>query len=410
MYTCILEDGKTMKIILVFFLLMWRVAPALAQSGAVNEAELRRWLQSSTTATGTSTAFNPAIGINGLFLGFYTSSPFARESAFGHGHEEDGDHDAVDEAEEGHEEDHAEEEAHDHGHGLPETSGLSVQEVEMRFSAVVDAYFRADMTLAIPGTENIELEEGLVETTHLPNVTLKMGKFYGAFGKHNNLHTHAFPFIDAPVVQERLLGGEGLNDVGVGFDFLLPTSWYSAFQGQVFNGDHALFNSADEGDLAYLGHWTNLWDVNDNTTLEWGGSYVLGKNEHGELSHLWGSDVTFKWRPARQIRDRGLIVQAEYMQARVNDGVDEEVVGGLYALLQYQFARTWWVQARYDVFGLPKLEPTRDYRFSGLLALAPSEFSALRLQYNLNREGGQNNHQLALQLNFTMGAHPAHAY
>jgi len=78
--------------------------------------------------------------------------------------------------------------------------------------------------------------------------------------------------------------------------------------------------------------------------------------------------------------------------------------------MQYQFARRGWIQARYDVFGLPKIEPERDTRFSALLALVTSEFSALRLQYNLNREGGQNIHQVAMQLNVTLGAHPAHAY
>lgn len=137
---------------------------------------------------------------------------------------------------------------------------------------------------------------------------------------------------------------------------------------------------------------------------------MFGKNEHREMTQVWGSDVTFKWRPAKRVRDRGLVLQAEYMQARVNDGLDVEKVGGLYALMQYQFARRWWAQARYDVFGMPRLEPEREYRVSGLLAFAPSEFSAIRVQYNLNREMKQNIHQFAVQLNFTMGAHPAHAY
>jgi hypothetical protein len=395
-----------MKIFL-FVLLSGSMSSIWAQSVVPTQQALSAWLQTqgSTTATGTSTAFNPAISVNGLFLGFYTSSPFLRPPAFGdaHDHEEELE-------EEGHEADHEEDDGHAHAHGLPESSGLQVQEVEVRFSAVVDAYFKADMTLAIPGTENIELEEGVLETIFLPSVTLKAGKFYGALGKHNNLHTHAFPFVDPPIANERLLGGEGLNEVGVGASVLLPTTWYSEFQGQVLNGDHALFNSARDRDFAYLGRWTNLWDVNDNATLELGGSYVFGKNEFTKFSQVWGGDVTFKWRPARQVRDRGLILQAEYLQARVDDGVDIEKVGGMYALVQYQFARRWWAQARYDVFGIPKLAPTREYRVSGLLTMAPSEFSAIRLQYNLNREAGQSVHQLALQLNFTMGAHPAHAY
>ena len=106
----------------------------------------------------------------------------------------------------------------------------------------------------------------------------------------------------------------------------------------------------------------------------------------------------------------GLTFQSEYIQARMDDGADVETAGGLYALLQAQTARRWWVQARYDVFGLPKLEPEREHRFSGMLAFVPSEFSAIRFQYNLNREAGENIHQVYVQLNFTMGSHPAHKY
>lgn len=408
MYTCLLEDNLTMKKILCLLWVLCGVSSVGAQSIVSKKQDLNSWLQSNTTATGTSTAFNPAISINGLFLGFHTSSPVLREPVFGGGHEhEEGEHEVHDDHED---EAHEEHEELAHAHGLPEESGLHVQEVEMRFTAVVDAYFKADLILAIPGTENIELEEGFIETTHLPNVTFKVGKFFGALGKHNFLHTHAYPFVDAPIANERILGGEGFNEVGIGASVLLPTVWYSELQTQVLNGDHALFNSAKSGDLTYVGRWTNLWDMGDSATLEWGGSYGFGKNEHTMWTHVWGGDVTFKWRPVKRVRDRGFILQAEYLQARMNDGVDVESVGGAYALLQYQFARRWWAQARYDVFGLPKLTSDREYRVSGLLALAPSEFSAIRLQYNLNREAGVSVHQLALQLNFTMGAHPAHAY
>lgn len=374
-----------MKTLFCFLLVLWATTPAQSQS--------------SSTATGTSTAFNPAISVNGLFLGYYQSDPLMRETAFGHEHEGEGAELA--------ETAQVEEEQR---HGLADDTGLHVQEVEVRFTSIVDAYFKADMVLAIPGTEGIELEEATIATTHLPNITLKAGKFYGDFGKHNLLHTHAFPFLDSPLINERILGGEGLNEVGVEACLLLPASWYSELSVQVFNGDNELFNSANGNDLVYLSHWENLWDVNDDATLELGGSYTFGKNDHAKITQLWGGDLTFKWRSSKPARYRTFVFQAEYIQARVSDGIDTESVGGLYALMQYQFSRRGWLQARYDVFGLPKIESERDTRFSGLLALIISEFSALRLQYNLNREGGQNIQQLAMQLNITLGAHPAHAY
>jgi hypothetical protein len=356
-----------------------------------------------STATGTSTAFNPAISLNGLFLGLYASEPFAWEPAFGedHAHEEEAE-DVEDE--------HAHEEDHAHAHGLPEATGMSVQEVEVRFSAIIDAYLKGDFTLAIPGAEGLEVEEAVLTTIGLPNVTLTAGKLYAQIGKHNALHTHAFPFLDPPIANQRILGGEGLNEVGVGASFLLPSSWYSEFTVQVLNGDNALFASPDGSDFVYAGRWTNLWDVNDATTVELGGSYAAGRNEHGELSQLLGGDLTLKWRPLRRSRDRAFVFQTEYLQARLRDEHETGKVGGLYALARAQVSRRWWLQARYDRFGMPKLEAKRQHRFSGLFAYVPTEFTALRLQYNLNRAHGENVHQLAVQLNVTMGSHPAHAY
>ena len=116
-------------------------------------------------------AFNPAISVNGLFLGFYTSDPLVREPAFGgHDHGETDAH---------------EDEAHTHGHshGLPEDTGLSVQEAEVCLSSSIDAYLKGDLTLAIPGSEGLELEEGYVTSLGLRNVTLKAGKFFTAFAR-----------------------------------------------------------------------------------------------------------------------------------------------------------------------------------------------------------------------------------
>lgn len=364
----------------------------------------------SSTATGTSRAFNPAISVNGLFIGLHTSDPFTREPLFGeHAHEEEEEHH---EGEEPDEHDHAEEgEEHAHGHGLPETSGLAVQEVEIRLSAFVDTYLKGDVTLAIPGTEGVELEEGFVETVTLPSVTLRAGKFYSRFGKHNRLHTHAFPFIDPPVVHERILGGEGLNEVGVGADLLLPTAWYSEVTVQAVNGDNALFASPDGEDLAYVGNWRNLFEAGESSTIELGASYAGGRNAHTQSTHLIGGDFTFKWLPVRQ-RYRAFILQGEYIHAQVADEGGTLKTGGYYALAQLRFDRRWWVQGRFDKLGVPQDPALADSesRVSALIAFVPSEFSALRLQYNRNRHLDETVHQVVLQLNVTMGSHPAHAY
>jgi hypothetical protein len=328
--------------------------------------------QGQTTATGLSRAFNPAISANGLFLGTYLSG------------EEEGE--------------------------VPAT-GLHFQEMEVQLTSFVDAYLKADLILALPGGEGIEVEEGVVTTQGLPyNLALKAGKFYADLGRHHTLHAHAFPFIDAPLVLERLLGEEGLNETGLGLSALLPLPWYAELNGQVLNGDHELFASPKGRDLLYVGHLKNFWDLGPTATLELGGSWAGGENQDRALSSLAGADLTLKWRAAGP-RRRALVWQSEYLRARREGPEGTRAEGGVYSLLQYQFARRWWAQARWDLFGLPKAKGTaREHRVSGLLALVPSEFSALRLQCSRLDSGGQAENQALLQFNFSIGSHPAHRY
>jgi hypothetical protein len=71
------------------------------------------------------------------------------------------------------------------------------------------------------------------------------------------------------------------------------------------------------------------------------------------------------------------------------------------------------VQARGAVLGLPAGDDPRTYRGEALVAFIPSEFSALRLQYALEREAepaADYIHELFAQVVFSIGPHPAHAY
>jgi hypothetical protein len=335
---------------------------------------------SGSTATGLSRAFNPAISINGLFLGSYTSREPGEEIKPGEGI----------------------------------TTGIHIQEVEAQFSAFVDPYLRADVILALPEGKGIEVEEGYISTLNIPSVIFRIGKFHDPFGKHNLLHTHQFPFIDPPLINERIFGEEGLTEVGVDASYLLKLPWFSEVRLDLLNGDNeVLFHSPKGGDLAYLAHFKNLWDLSDATTLELGESYVIGKNEFEDISQAAGVDLTIKWRPPQRALYRAFIWQTEYLFAKKDPaGQTFDKVGGLYSLVQYQFARRWWIQGRYDFLGIPEaVGEGKTYRVSSLLAFVPTEFSAFRIQYNyLKPEDEEGIHQVLAQVNFTIGSHPAHQY
>ncbi len=343
-------------------------------------APKNRFSKGSTTATGISRAFNPAISVNGLLLGTYVD------------------------------------EGRDDGTREVKT-GLDIQELELVLEASVDTYFHSKLVLAMEEVDAIEIEEFITEVLLLNNLSLRAGKFFAPFGKHNLLHTHAFPFVDAPLINEEILGEEGINEIGVGLAYLLPTPWFSDIQFQFLEGENeGLFNGPLNDDFLYLVHLKNLVDLTPDLTAELGGSFAYGRNDlvNGPYNHteLAGVDVTFKWKPGGREKYRSLTWMTEFINS--SRDIDKK---GMYTLLQYQFARKWWVQGRYDFFTIPRDqvggggEVAQDKnRYSALLAHVFSEFSVLRLQYNYLNQLEADEHQVFLQLNFTFGSHPPHSY
>lgn len=315
-------------------------------------------------------------------------------------------------------------------------NGVGLQEAELQFYADVDPYTRLSLLLSVApsyesnGTEveekwGIEPEEAFAESNVIADVTLKIGKFKGFMGKHNLLHTHAYAFIDAPLANTLLLGDEGLNDAGVSAAILLPSSWFSELTLQYLRGkgENAEFKSPSPGDSVGLVHWKNLFDVSDVLTMEIGLSGAGGTNSFRKTTSLTGADLTFKWRPSEGGLYRSLSWATEYLgRTQSQDGLDDEKSAGLASWVQYQFAERWAVLYRYDTL---KTENTFDAahlpnetwtRHSAGLAYSPSEFSSYKLEVDQRRGGIKNadgddtEKSIFLQANFTIGAHPAHAY
>ena len=241
-----------------------------------------------------------------------------------------------------------------------------------------------------------------------------------ALGKHNQLHTHAFPFIDAPLINQLLLGSEGLNESGISADALIPLPWYSEFTLQGISlANDTLYTSRSSGDFGGVAHLKNLWDLNDSLTMEFGLSGTAGNNQYGKNSSVLASDLTFKWRPTVGGKYRALIWSTEYLDGQrqgmvsTTTGESQQKLGGIASWVQYQFAQRWYGQGRYEYVGLPRSPGVSiQSKESALLGFFPSEFSGIRVQYDLiqNQARPQTDHAIALQYNVTIGAHPAHAY
>jgi hypothetical protein len=345
--------------------------------------------------TGLSKAFNPAISVNGLFYGLFSSLEHPKLP------------------------------------GDDLETGLKVQEFELAFAANVDPYLKADVILSLPGGEGIGLEEGYVTTLGLPHsLQVRVGKMYEAFGLHNRLHTHAFPFLDPPLVNRAIFGDEGLNDTGVELSWLAPLPWFSEVRGGVYDGQNEfVFNGRKQSDLSYLGRFENLWDLGPSATLRLGGSYAWGPHllpgdtlspEKEVRSEVWGGDAQIKWRPVNWTHKAAVQWQAEYMNYREWQGQHgSEPLDGYYSHLLVQLSRRWWVQGRYDedwqhrgywALAGPVAQTQEDHAWSGAVAYVPTEFQAYKLGYEARDDAGQVEYRYWLQLNVTVGSHPAHAY
>jgi hypothetical protein len=313
----------------------------------------------------------------------------------------------------------------------PPYNGLSLQEAEIQLYSNVDAYLKAVALFTVsekPGGEfGIDPEEVYAETTSLPLVTIRAGKFRLGLGKHNQLHTHAFPFIDAPLFQTRIIGDEGLAASAVGASGLIPLPWFSELTVQGYSLNNTfLYNDPvanvgpPTGKTGFVARYRNLWEFGDDATLELAFSGATGQNAYGNQSTAYGSDLTLKWRPAEGGKYHAVIWNTEYLGANrkgrldpLGSGRSDGKIGGTASYIQFQFAERWWVQARAEILGIPhnETEPVVT-RQSALLAFLPSEFSGFRLQYDHENDHARpaTDHTVTFQYNVTIGAHPAHAY
>ena len=306
-------------------------------------------------------------------------------------------------------------------------TGLTLQEVEVRLSAVVDPYFRADLTLS-GNLEEVGFEEAFLTTLALPSVALRAGQMFASFGKHNLLHTHTYPFLSGPLAHRALLGAEGIRDVGVSADVLLPLPFFVEINAQVFRGEWATLEGSiaddpttpvDEtvddkrrsSDLAYLGHLRALWDLSDATTFELGASYFGGRNGFGKWGSVYGADLTLKWRPLSAQRYKSVEWQTEYLSEHRQGVPGADRLSGGHTQLRVQFAQRWWVQARIASLGLFENHTPTTWRTEVLGGFIPSEFSAIRLQYAIEDDASDDLvHEVFLQAIVSIGSHPAHGY
>lgn len=361
----------------------------------------------------------------------------------------------------------------------PRKRGFTVQNLELSAVGAVDPYFRAEAHLIyfvdpLEGGSSFELEEMFAETTSLPGgLQLKAGHHFLEFGRHNSRHPHQWDFLDQPVIHTRVFGPDGLRSTGARLGWLVPLPCFAELLAGVHNanGETAASFYANEeffeerpignrtfeegdvrnlGDLLYTLRLHGSADLGPELAAVLGASAAFGPNATGEAgqTRIYGADLRLKWRHERGwpfLTWQTEVVVRDYKAAAQDydpDGIplsgDEFTVdsqtlldSGLYTQLAWGFMKDWaaglrfeWARGRHasidpaDGSDNTEDDPFRDLRtrWSALLAWHPTEFSRIRLQYNLDRAGHlegtdePRGHTVWLGFEVILGAHAAHAY
>ena len=303
---------------------------------------------------------------------------------------------------------------------------LQMHESEVGFQAIIDPYARGDFFISF-GEEGVNLEEGYITFTALPaGVVAKVGKMRSVFGKVNLMHNHVLPWIDRPIVNTNLVGGEdGIDDAGVSIERILPApkGIFLEATGQVFRGDSAdVFKASQKSDVSTVAHLRGYKDITESTNLDIGLSYARGHNDAGTnsvtplsstdfLTQLYGVDATLRWKPLRRSIYHSFVGRSEFIWSQRQQPLREQRAFGFYTSADYQMKRRWFLGGRYDWSDRSRFANVTDKGGSVVLTYWPSEFSQIRGQYRFtNYAENIKANELLMQVIFSLGAHGAHPF
>jgi hypothetical protein len=341
----------------------------------------------------------------------------------------------------------------------PGERSFNLGESELTLSANVDPYFSGSLTVAMSAGNELEVEEAFFRTLALPaGFALKGGRFFSGFGYLNEVHAHAWDFVDQPLAYQAFFGGQRAQD-GLQLKWIAPTDFFLELGAETGNGDaypgtHRAANGLNGATLfAHVGS-----DIGDSLAWRGGVSWMdlraedrayedtdaLGnpvENAFTGTSRTWIADVTLKWTAPGDPLRRHLKLQGEYMRRTEDGELAFDVAGlalgdryrstqdGWYVQGVYQFRPRWRAGVRYDALdsgspeiGLvesgalsaqdfPLLRAADPRRASLMVDWSPSEFSRLRAQFAWDdARDAATDEQFFLQYIHALGAHGAHKF
>lgn len=341
-------------------------------------------------------------------------------------------------------------------------TGFYLRELELNLQADLDPFSFIKVTLGV-GAEGLELEEAYVTWPAIARgLGLSLGRFRQQLGVINRWHPEALDQVDAPLAAREILGPEGLAQVGLSLEWLLPSRWDAAsfllvaqvaqptndhlFSGEYIDVPTALLRFQSYFDLTpslYLQiGLSGMWGLRTESAADVVGAPVPAYDENGEpillydeagellgpllvdppaehveafRGNVWlgGADLTLSWAPLDRERSRHVTWRSELYAVSQETREGRLQALGAYSYLDVAVTDRWGLGVRGDVTQPFELDNAGRLRWQvvGYLTWWQSEWVRLRLQYaHAQGAGLATSDRLTLQLVFAAGPHRHERY
>lgn len=300
---------------------------------------------------------------------------------------------------------------------------MTLGETEIDLNATLNPYFIGAFVLTIDGDGGIEMEEAYASMIHgLPlNLTLKIGKYRLNFGKLNQIHPHAYPFIRtprvlAPEIAQLLPGVESFNDIAAEISTLIPVfgNWIIVpsadfLEGRSFHPDEAAIRHG------WLAHVSNTFSTGP-ALFDIGASVTQGINnvETNNKTTIFGFDAKTEIIVTSAYT---LTIGSEllYKNANITDTAGQISSNrryGIYAYVNNHFHSRFNAGLLYERYENPGNHSSTDRSvksFTGFEIFEESTVIRASYEYFFSGDNLETN-TFEVQLLFSMGKHKEHQH
>lgn len=325
------------------------------------------------------------------------------------------------------------------------SNSLDVREAEFGFFGAIDQFGRGSLIVAAHnegGRYFFEIHEANIIFPFISKyVNLKLGRFFLDVGRLNRIHRHDWNFTMAPIVHQRLMDVEAVEDTGAEASILFPFWNFMTTELVlgVTNGrywGHTHTAGVNKNNPMMYAHLKNFVYLGNNWGTQFGATVMRYEIDPVTKSYRmqYGLDSVVRWNQS-MLKSFILMSELWYRENRYPDELDPttfrnnpipmETFWGYYIMLDYQFLQQWLIGYRYDFFNVPNLrDKNGEFARNAVegntiqLTYKPSEFSFIRASverrytadFSSDFDPEFVDYRYYLQATFILGAHPAHKY